>query len=264
MISLNHNISNGMKFLLIEPNPYSRFLVRTELERNFTIKWLDVASNGTEGMELARRRKYDVAIIDYNLPDDDGLSVWIKLKRISFTPPSILTITDIDEEQSLLDLRSERFDYVVKSGQYPSNLPDAIRRLLNGYNNEPYKLEVKVKVSEKGIIDALTKISYVVNQEIKDPLTSIIGSTQLLLKGNYDLDYKSREKVSIIEENAHRIREILFRLNCIIDSTPEQKQCPVISPDLQIGEGSGKSITLVRNERIYSDDRSKNKTPAIS
>jgi len=59
-----------MRILLIEDDKRLSALVRSVLEQeSFSV---DVANDGDTGLELALRGVYDVAIIDWMLPGNDG------------------------------------------------------------------------------------------------------------------------------------------------------------------------------------------------
>jgi len=215
MISLNRNNNGGIKFLIIEEDPFLSFLVRAELKKFFSIKWLDVASSSSEGLDLANYKEYDLLIVNYDLPDIDGLSLWFRLKRGGLDLPAVLAIRDSDEEQSLIQLKSDQFDFVLKDDEYPASLIPALRRLLES-NRKSYIDAILHKTqTEEEWLDALSQTSIAVNHEINNPLTTIIGTTELLIKGNYDLDHKTQSKIAIIQESAHRIKDILIQLGHI-------------------------------------------------
>ncbi len=42
----------------------------------------DVAHNGAEALELVRRQTYDIALLDYRMPDIDGVSLYRRIKQL--------------------------------------------------------------------------------------------------------------------------------------------------------------------------------------
>jgi signal transduction histidine kinase len=64
---------------------------------------------------------------------------------------------------------------------------------------------------------AITETAVTVNHEINNPLTAILGNTQLLLMSRDKLDEKIVNKLETIEQSAIRIRETTNKLMKIID-----------------------------------------------
>ena len=50
---------------------------------------LDTAHSGADALQLVRERQYDVALLDFNMPDIDGLSLFREIKRLQ---PSTVAI----------------------------------------------------------------------------------------------------------------------------------------------------------------------------
>ncbi|MGI8847417.1 MAG: hybrid sensor histidine kinase/response regulator [Candidatus Dormibacteria bacterium] len=74
--SQNGNLHN--RILLVEDNPASRQLARMVLSGSgFDV---DLASDGSEGLKLARATVYDLVLMDIELPGMDGLTVTRMLK----------------------------------------------------------------------------------------------------------------------------------------------------------------------------------------
>lgn len=88
------------------------------------------AANGKDVFEKVKRKQYDVILLDYELPDMDGLQVFLEAKKIN---PDIVAILMLDEP--LEDLIND----ALKSGFYgwiekPIN-QDELFRLINGMGN---------------------------------------------------------------------------------------------------------------------------------
>ena len=215
MISLNHNGESGLKFLVVENDPYDSLLLRAELKKSFNIKWFDVASNGNEGAELAAHKNYDILIVNYELPREDGLTFWFRLGQEGIKIPTVLVIKDSDDEQLLTELKSDHFDFIVNDALFPTNVSPVVDKLLKAHDRRlPGTAMGRTQTNEEWL-DALSQTSLAVSHEINNPLTTIIGSTQLLLTGDYALDSRVRTKITIIEESAQRIREIMVSLGTI-------------------------------------------------
>lgn len=74
----------------------------------------DHASNGVAGLNLARKERYDVLLLDLNLPRLDGLSVCERLRADGDDTP-VLMLTARDRLEDKIDgFRAGTDDYLVK------------------------------------------------------------------------------------------------------------------------------------------------------
>ena len=129
------------------------------------------ASNGRQGYELCRMHKPSLAIVDYHMPDWDGLKT-VKRIRQTDNAISILVLT-VDERQET----AERFiaagatDFAIK----PIKSPDLISRIkINLRINEiqkKYISEQKQIYLDKGISPATLSIILDYLKERGDGLT---------------------------------------------------------------------------------------------
>jgi len=101
-----------MKLLLIEDNPtLAHWLAKTLAEQGFA---LDAVQDGEAADDLLRTNRYDVVLLDLNLPKLSGKNVLRRLRRRGDTTPvMVLTASgSIDEKVELLGAGAD--DYLVK------------------------------------------------------------------------------------------------------------------------------------------------------
>ena len=72
-----------------------------------------VASDGASGLEMARRKRPDLVVLDLGLPQLDGLEVARALRRESDVPIIMLTAR-VDEPDRLLGFEVGAVDYISK------------------------------------------------------------------------------------------------------------------------------------------------------
>ena len=112
-----------MRILLIEDDKRLAALIRKTLEReHFEV---DVAHEGELGLEIALRGMHDAAIIDWMLPDRDGLSI-CRAIRAAHLPLALLMLTARTQvEDRVAGLYSGADDYLGK----PFSFDELIARL---------------------------------------------------------------------------------------------------------------------------------------
>jgi len=101
-----------MRILVIEDDRKAAELLATGLQEEGLV--VDVASTGAAGDELASVNTYAVIVLDWRLPDREGIVVCRDLRRRGiFTPILMLTARDaLDDRVTGLDAGAD--DYLVK------------------------------------------------------------------------------------------------------------------------------------------------------
>jgi DNA-binding response OmpR family regulator len=99
--------------LIVEDDPQVRDVVRRYLERDGLA--VQVAGSGTEGLELARRGRPDVILLDVMLPGLSGLEVCRILREVDGSDVPIIMLTALDEtDDRIAGLQVGADDYIGK------------------------------------------------------------------------------------------------------------------------------------------------------
>jgi CheY-like chemotaxis protein len=77
----------GSRILVVEDNPFNRKLVRVTLSRAGAI--VDSAENGQEGLEMVSAAKYDLVLMDVQMPVMDGYTATARLRESGYRGPII-------------------------------------------------------------------------------------------------------------------------------------------------------------------------------
>ncbi|MBH0230409.1 response regulator [Halobacillus yeomjeoni] len=112
-----------MKILIIDNDESLRFML-TEFCKH--AQWeSDTAENGREGVEKFLSENYDVVLIDYHMPEMDGLQTVREIRKHNQHIP--LLILTVDERQEIADrfLEEGATDFALK----PVKAPDLISRI---------------------------------------------------------------------------------------------------------------------------------------
>ena len=101
-----------MRILVVEDERKVASFIRQGLgEEGYAV---DVASNGEEGLAMARDGVHDLIILDIGLPKMNGLQVLQELRRRKVTPPVLLLTVRATIEDKVLGLDAGADDYLTK------------------------------------------------------------------------------------------------------------------------------------------------------
>jgi two-component system invasion response regulator UvrY len=89
------------------------------------------ARTGSEALELARARRYDVIILDLNLPDRPGLDVLAQLRATSPDVPVLILSMQQQSSYAARSLKGGALGYVSKNNAR-EHLVTAIRKVARG------------------------------------------------------------------------------------------------------------------------------------
>lgn len=146
--------------------PIKIIIIDDEPDIQYTIKeiclhggWEPVIANsGMQGVELCRRTSPNLVIVDYHMPDWDGLTTVKKIRQID-NIASVLVLT-VDERQEIAEkfIAAGATDFAIK----PIKSPDLISRIkINLRINEIQRKYVKEKHQsfiDKGISPATLSV----------------------------------------------------------------------------------------------------------
>ncbi len=131
-----------MRLLLVEDELEIREFLRTSLEE--AGYQVDTAVDGLAAETLAEEGTYDVLIVDLGLPDQDGITLILKLRQIGVTAPVLILSARRSVDDRVKGLEQGGDDYLTK----PFALAELLARLRNllkrgsGTGNEATKLRV--------------------------------------------------------------------------------------------------------------------------
>src|ERR1700759_2676754 len=114
-----------MQLLLVEDEPeIQSFLKQPLANAGYEV---DAAKDGRTAIQLASGKKYDVLIVDLGLPDQDGIDLILRLRRLGVGSPVLILSARRSVEDRVAGLEQGGDDYLTK----PFALAELLARLRN-------------------------------------------------------------------------------------------------------------------------------------
>jgi len=119
------------KVLIADDHAVVRAGLRQFLEEDRSITEIGEASTGREALEALRAGRWDLLILDINMPDRSGLDILSHIRAAGYNT-RVLVMSGLPERQYALNvLRAGARGYLSKEGA-PDELLKAVRAILDG------------------------------------------------------------------------------------------------------------------------------------
>ncbi|MEK7202805.1 MAG: response regulator [Patescibacteria group bacterium] len=123
-------LNNKKTILIVEDDLMISSIYKSKFEMDGFI--VVVANNGAEGIELAKKEKPDIIMLDIILPQVDGFSVLEKIKKDKQTKliPVIMLTNLSTEEDAAKGKELGAIDYLIKASLTPKQISEKIKQYL--------------------------------------------------------------------------------------------------------------------------------------
>jgi two-component system invasion response regulator UvrY len=120
-----------MRILIADDHPVVRLGLKQLLGSHSDLTVVGEAKNCNETLDLARRLDWDVAVIDYSMPDRNGLELLKDLKRAYPRRPILVLSMYPEELHATRVLKAGASGYINKESA-SEDLANAIRKAMTG------------------------------------------------------------------------------------------------------------------------------------
>jgi DNA-binding NarL/FixJ family response regulator len=208
-------MKQDFKILVVEPNQYHARLIQRELSETYPSSIITVVSSAHAALGELRRDTFDTAVIGLNLPDVDGVGFVELVRKENSNLPIIVTTDSSSNQAGAAAAKAGANEYLSKDSSFHQVLSRLVNQVYRRWESakKQCKLDAKQKSQEQADLIRIT--AGTLYHEINNPLTTIIGMSELILNNGYECDREIAKKVKIIRKSAQRIESSLARLSTI-------------------------------------------------
>src|SRR5256884_2113553 len=183
---------------------------------------VDTCDSAFEALEQIQNHDYDAIVSDIKMPGMDGLALLEKIKELRPDVPTLLITGHGERDLAVRALRGGAYDFIQKPIDR-DYLVAALQRAIQAHQLRcrVFEQQLALALHAKSLERIVQKRTYelveanatkdkllkIVSHELKTPLTSLKGMTQLLLRQSKKID--SAEVVSVgLEDMERSLRRI--------------------------------------------------------
>ena len=178
--------------LLVEDNSSHAILIRDELAAVLEGWQLDAAATVAEARRMMAARRYDLYVLDYWLPDGDGLLLVREIRGSGQRVPTLFVTTSASARIAIEAMKLGADDYIVKEEGYLAILPFLVREVLDRYRlaDERRMLEERLQRAERAA--TLGYLASGLAHHINNPLATVRTFLQLLPTHLNDVEFRTK------------------------------------------------------------------------
>ena len=134
------------RIVVADDHPVFRSAIRQTLESHPDLQVIGEAANGREAVDLCRRLRPELVLMDLRMPEMDGIAATEAIKG-ELPETLVLVLTALDESKGLSDsLEAGAAGYVLKDAS-PAQITHAVRRVLAGGSSLDEEVAMRLLMS---------------------------------------------------------------------------------------------------------------------
>lgn len=134
-----------IRVVIADDHPHVRLAVRSYLELEDDFEVIGEAQTGEEAVDVVRRERPDLVLLDYQMPVLDGLAAARAIGE-AFPEVGIVMLSAIDDGRVQSEAEGAGVEGFVRKGDPPNVLASTLRRVAGGGDPEGLTVIVEPEV----------------------------------------------------------------------------------------------------------------------
>lgn len=198
-----------IRILLVEDNGRHAGLMRDELEGSLPEASVTIATTVADARERLGGDPFDVCILDFQLPDGDGLEILRAIREEGRPEAVVMVTTTTSPEVAVEAMKNGAEDYIVKEEGYVSILPFVVREVLERVRLRAAHAVLERRVARAEHLASLNTLMAGIAHNLNNPLTTVRTFLELLPE-RYDTDSEFRtDYYQLVLAELKRIRALI-------------------------------------------------------
>jgi len=241
--------TRSIQILLVEDNPRHAGLIRDELEIELPSAEVTVAPSVGEAHGALGRGRFDLIILDFRLPDGDGLEILRALKSEARREPVVFVTTSSSTAIAVEAMKIGAEDYIVKEEGYVSVLPFVVREVIDRARLRSEHADMERRLARAERLASLNTLMAGIAHNLNNPLTTVRTFVELL-PSRYESDAEFRTTYyKLVLDEIERIRLLIGSMMQAVTVPTEACDPPWAAPDL-LRELESYAAPVLRERRL--------------
>ncbi len=235
--------------LIIDDDLADRYIYRHNLVKDKMFEWsIEEATTGTEGFAKSRSVEVDCILLDYNLPDDNGLNILSTIKSTNPYTPVVLITGQGNEDIAVESMRLDAQDYL---GKDRVTSPALHRAIHNAMINMEFRREIDEQQTE------LENFGRIMAHDMREPARSIrYLMDRILIDGEAQLSNDLMRYVGMARDTSGRMLSLIDSLSSYTELEKESPEYKILefSQIIEAAKENIGSVIAERDVRVIYDE----------
>jgi len=170
--------NTSLHILLIEDNEMDQFILKNKVKKEINPRDITCCDNFTDGLLKLEQEKFDLVLLDLNLPDVVEMEGIVEINTKFKNIPIIVLTGDYDKSKVKVALELGAQDYIEKDCT-SSAIFRALKYAVMRKSNQVELIESRERAQE--LTGKQEELIAIVSHDLKRPLANIRGLVELLL-----------------------------------------------------------------------------------
>lgn len=221
--------------MVVEDNGSHAVLIGDELASVLPDWTLEVVGTAAEARQRMTSQVYDLYVLDYWLPDGDGLELLRAIRSTPLNVPTLFVTTAASARTAVEAMKLGADDYIVKEEGYLALLPYAVSELLDRARLAEERRVLEERLSRAERAATLGYLASGLAHHINNPLATIRTFLQLLPTQYRDPEFRERYH-AIAMADTDRIRNLVLDIMRAATVPPEGREAHAFEEILSLAE----------------------------